>query len=445
MIFARRSIQHFINRLSETLPQEAVEKMVLNLKRNVRASLDFEWEAAVLFALSNIGSIEYESDHGGNSRADVTFRLSDQETVSFIADIATVSDSGLEKENPILMLSDYVQEKARSLGLSGGFQYRVEGNQVGKRFGDSKVKLAMPDEKQLRAYIDRHVTPQLRKIKESKPEEADILINEPYRISLTYRKDTSGSWGSHASYTTAYSLTRNPISTSLKGEKKQQLSRTEFEGCKGIILCDGSCDIFRTQPNAGTSAYSKHEIIRDFLRQNTSIAFVAAIWVEQPHGGVFDPPQSRRLHFELFQNSAARYPLNEEMGRLLHRIPDFLPEPVNTALAAVRGIAANKYGIGKSHYGKSEVGIEKGSTVVRISSRALLGLLAGQTTPQRFSEDHWPNRREPSGGANNPFVNVVEGGMMIEMVTVEHNADEDDDWITFKLSYPDVATSPFQV
>ena len=444
MIFARRSIQRFINRLSETLPQEPVEELVRKLNRKDRASLSSEWEAAVLFALTSIGRIDYERAHGGTRHADVTFRLPGQGTVSFIADVTTVSDTGLEDENPIPMLSNFLHEKAKSVGLSGGFQYRVEGDPVGKRFGDRKIKLAMPDKKQLRAYLDMHVTPHLRQIKEAGLEVADIPINEPYRISITYRKNASASWGSHPSYTTAYSLTKNPISTSLK-EKARQLSETGFEGCKGIFLCDGSCEIFGTRPNAGTGAYSKQEIVGDFLRQNTSIAFVAMIWVEQPRRGVFDPPQSLRLHFRLFQNPTTRFPLNDEMDRLLHRIPGFLPVPATTALAALRGIAAKRYGVGKSHYGRSEVGIERGSRVIRISSRALLGLLAGQTTPSRFSEDHWPDPTGSAGGTNNPFVNAVNGGMMIEMVAVEHNTDEDDDWITFKLSWPDVATSPFRV
>ena len=180
MIFARRSIQRFINRLSETLPQRAVEKIALNLNRNDRASLDFEWEAAVLFALNNVGNIEYESDHGGERHADVTLRCLGQEIVSFVADIATVSDSGLEEENPLSLLLDYLQQKAQSLRLCGGFQYRVEGNQVGKRFGNRKVQLAMPNKKQLRSYLDRHVMPQLRTIKESEIENADILISEPF-------------------------------------------------------------------------------------------------------------------------------------------------------------------------------------------------------------------------------------------------------------------------
>ena len=227
MIFARRSIQRFIDRLSETLPQATVERLVRNLNQNNHASLGFEWEVVVLFTLDRLGEIDYEFDHGGESLPDVTFRLSGQETVCFVADVATVSDRGREEENPIRMLSDFLHEKARALGMPGGFQYRVEGDQTGKRFGDRKVKLAMPHHKKLRVFLEKHVTPRLREIKETGLDEAEIPISEPYRILITYRKDATVSWGSHPSYTAAYSLTKNPVYTSLKGKAKQ-LSRSGF-------------------------------------------------------------------------------------------------------------------------------------------------------------------------------------------------------------------------
>ena len=46
---------------------------------------------------------------------------------------------------------------------------------------------------------------------------------------------------------------------------------------------------------------------------------------------------------------------------------------------------------------------------------------------------------------NNPFGKAVERSMMIEQVSVERNADEDDDWITLTLSPADAATIPFYV
>ena len=108
MIFARRSIQRFIDQISQTLPQVSISKLVQKLNRNDRASLDFEWEAAVLFALHQVGKIAYETNHGGKGFPDVTFRLPDKKGIGFVADITAVSDSGLEDENPTRMLSEFL-------------------------------------------------------------------------------------------------------------------------------------------------------------------------------------------------------------------------------------------------------------------------------------------------------------------------------------------------
>ena len=282
-------------------------------------------------------------------------------------------------------------------------------------------------------------TPRLREIKKTGLDEAEIPISEPYRISITYRKDATASWSDYPSYTIAYSLTKNPVYTSLKGKAKQ-LSRSGFEECKGIILCDGSCALLGSQLRGGGN-YSGQEIIEDFLRQNSSISFVVTLRVEQPHKGVFGNSQGRRLHVKVFQSHPARFPLDDEIAQLLQQIPDFLPVPVNTALNAVYGIEAGEYGIGKTHYG----GFEISSTSIRISSRALLDLLAGTTDPSRFAEDHWPKQIRTTEGTNNPFAAALARGMTIEAVAVEHREDEDDDWITFDFSWPDVAMTPFQL
>ena len=443
MVFSRRSIQRFINALSKTLPTEAVEELVEKLNHNDRASLSFEWETAIMFALGQFGKVDYECDHGGTRYADVTFSLSDPNIVSFVAEITTVSDRGLEEENPVSFLLNLLHEKAHTLGLTGGFQYRIEGDYPGKHYGDRKVQLAMPHKKQLRAYLDREIVPQLQRIKNSGVEIAEISAKKPYRMSIVYRNNVSGSSGSHPTFSVAYSLTRNPIYTSLKS-KGRQLSEIGFGGCRGVFLCDGSCDLFRTEPNAGTPDYSMLEIIRDFLRQNRSIAFVAVIWVELPRRGVFEAPQKLRLCFKLIQNKFARYPLDEKVAKLLQEIPAFLPAPVNTATGGVRRTEAGKYGIGKTHYGGSTVRFGSKSTSVRLSSRAVLDLLAGTTDPLRFSEDHWPERSATSNRGSNPFAAAVAQGMTIQAASVEHREDEDDDWITFELSWPDVAVAPFQ-
>ena len=65
MVFSRRLIQRFISSLSKTLPTGAVAEVVEKLNHNDRASLSFEWETAVMFALGQFGKVDYECDHGG--------------------------------------------------------------------------------------------------------------------------------------------------------------------------------------------------------------------------------------------------------------------------------------------------------------------------------------------------------------------------------------------
>lgn len=441
MIFARRSIQKFIDRLSGKLPQEAIGKLVQKLNRNDRQSLDFEWEVSLLFALEQIGTVEYEICHGGKSLPDVTFRLPGKRNVCFVAEVATVSDRGLEEENPVRMFEDFLHEKTRAFEIPGGFSYSVEGTPVGERYWDRKVKLAMPGRKKLRAFLEKHLTPRLREIKESGLEEADISINEEsFRISITYRKGGTGFSGGHVSYTAAYSLHRNPVYTSLKG-KARRLAQSDFGGCKGIFLCDGWCDLLDSQFSSSPS-YGIGEIIGDFLRQNSSISFVVTLWVKQPYRGVFDGPQHPRLHVKVFPNPTARFPLSNKTAQSLQKIPALLPKPVNEAVNAVYRIEAGRCAIGETHYGGSTLRDCNDGISIRISSRALLDLLAGKIDPSKFTEDHWPAPDYPGTGRNNPFVKAIDWGMMIETLSIERKEDEDDDWITFKLA-PDVALKPF--
>ena len=442
MIFSRRSIQHFIYKLSEALPQDVIARLVQNLNRNNQASLAYEWEVAVLFALNQLGNIEYEVCHGGESALDVTFRLPSHENIAFIADIATVSDRGLEDENPIELLSRFLHRKAQALGLPGGFSYRVEGSPIGHRFDNRKLKLAMPNRKELHTFLEEHITPRLRQIKEAAQDRADLSINDdPYQISITYDKNYSMSSGSYPSYTTAYSLEKNPVYTSLKA-KKRQLAKSGFEGCKGIILCDGSCVLLASQHPTGSMSYSDLDVIGNFLRQNKSVSFIITIWIEQTFVGVFGGLQAPQLRIKIFLNPYARFPLDDEIAQSFQQLNKFLPAPIVNANMAAHKIQAGEYSTGISYYGGSTVSYGMPRSI-RISSRALLDLLAGKTDPTSFARDHWRPRYSSSAQTENPFQAASMEGMMIKSISVERQNDEDDDWVTFELEY-DVAVSPFR-
>ena len=442
MIFARRSIQTFIDKLSEKLSRDTVGKLVRSLNRNDHASLGFEWETAVLFALNQLGELGYEANHGGNSLPDVTFYLPGQNKVSFIADIATVSDRGLEDENPVGMFMTLFQEKARDLGLVGGFEFRIEGTRHGKGYQDYKVKLLIPRRNELSEYLEKHITPKLQAIKETGLDKAEIALGDPYKISVSYRRDTNISASSYPSYTTAYSLARNPIYTTLK-TKARQLSRSGFKGRKGIILCDGSCSLLGDR-SSGHISYSDQQIIENFLRQHTSISFVATLWVEQPDRVFLSNWQRPQLQIRAYRNPYAKFLIDDNSVRILRAIPSLLPIPVNTALNAANGIKHGKSGIGDSFYGGSSMTYDNFSNTVKISSRSLLELLAGKRDSKEYIHNHWSKHSGKGGDISNPFEVALHQGMTIKSASIEYMEQEDDDWITFKLSGPDPAVKPFR-
>jgi hypothetical protein len=81
-------------------------------------------------------------------------------------------------------------------------------------------------------------------------------------------------------------------------------------------------------------------------------------------------------------------------------------------------------------------------TCVRLSSRALQRLLAGEITVNDFIAAHgWNDGRGPS----NPFARMARSGRMISKIEVEGAGDKDDDWLTFSFGPTDPALAPFCV
>ena len=77
---------------------------------------------------------------------------------------------------------------------------------------------------------------------------------------------------------------------------------------------------------------------------------------------------------------------------------------------------------------------------MRISSRALQSLLAGDITSQQFNYAHG------FVGDLNPFKDQMDAGHMIKSIGIERSADYDDDWLVFQFGTKrDPAISNFEV
>jgi hypothetical protein len=241
-MFARRSLQRLLNELESKLSFEARQKLVRELNRQDASALGYEWELALLFALSHVGQVTYEAEsHAGTSRLDITFVEGQGGPIRFVADVAMISGNGLEAENPVMRFSQSLHRLKRKCGLPGVLNYDIKGESAGRNNRDRKMRLKLPRVAELDRFLESHVGPEFRRIAEEKRAVATIAVNEPgIEFSVAYAEGQRYGGGHYPSYTAAYSPTRNPVYTALKA-KAQQLKKSGATDAFGIFLCDGGC------------------------------------------------------------------------------------------------------------------------------------------------------------------------------------------------------------
>jgi hypothetical protein len=419
-IFARRTLQRFIDNNASFMTAAQLAKLVKGLNRAGEQSLDTEWEAAVLYALSLLGPVVHEPILGGTSRIDVQFGAGLQ--TQFVADIATVSSRGLERANPLRGFRQELTRRLKRAGFSGsGFNLRVEGRDEGNE-RHRVHRLLLPQKSDFPQVFDSSFAAFLN----------DCLANPTTRRSFTKKVGNSidltigfipGQQGfvmSHPSYEVAYSLDNNPVRNVLS-RKAVQLGKARWPGAKGIILCEADYNLRRM-----TGGYSPDKIVMDFLRQKSSVAFVLIL------AAVVDPQVTRlgladdtRVYSKLILNSTAEVQLERQATEILQRVANQLPRPINNGVNALYQLS------GQSPQGRSFIGgFQVSGNSVRISARTLLAVLAGQLDqPPQITE---------------LFRRKMAQHMTINAAQVEAQADQDDDWITFHFREYDPAIAPLK-
>src|ERR1051326_5031067 len=216
-MFARRSLQRLLDELKDTLSPTACAKLAHELNRKDASALGFEWELALLSALARAGDITYEAkSDSGPRRPDITFVEKDG-AIRFVADVTTVSDAGLEEENPVMRFSQSLHRLKRKYRLPGSLNYQVAAVTEGPTNYNRKTRLKLPKLSDLDKFLAEHVGPEFQRIADEKRTAASITVNEPgVRFSVTYDEKQPYGGGGYPSYTAAQSRTRNPVYTALK-------------------------------------------------------------------------------------------------------------------------------------------------------------------------------------------------------------------------------------
>jgi hypothetical protein len=437
-MFARRSLQRLLDDLEGKLSPEARQKLVQELNRQNTSALGYEWELALLFALSRVGHVTYESEsHAGSRRPDITFVEKQGGSIRFVADVATISDAGIDGENPVMRFSQSLHRLKMKCGLPGVLNYDIKGDSAGRSERDRKMKLKLPRLADLDKFLETHVGPEFRRISEEKRTTATITINQPgVEFSVTYVEGQRYGSGHHPSYTAAYSTTRNPVYTTLKA-KARQLKGSGATDAFGIFLCDGGCTLL-SRTGRQPQQVSVDEVIAEFFRQNSSVSFVVILLFPptraQPFTGIV---KELKITGRIYTNPRSTNALSAEtLLNLINRGLSALPQPVATPRDALYWIARSEGNVGQTIGGITHGGGLMSETI-KMSARKIHELLAGRMTARELFSEY----ERPSSPFQNPFERALRQGLTMDAITLTKTLDGDDDLLEIRFGIADPAIS----
>jgi hypothetical protein len=307
-------------------------------------------------------------------------------------------------------------------------------------YRERQIKLKIPNKKEIdiNKFIQANFSDFINSIKNNPHDSLSLQIEEDrvsIRVLYNPEDQFSSIGGGHRSYTVPYSLKENPIYRQLT-KKAEKLRKSNYPGILGIFLCDGGCDSLNKNMYT-PSGYSQEDIIKEFFRKNTSISFVVVFTPEEKRG--VDGSTRKYIKSKFYGNHNARYPVGDAFGNYLQRICNFIPSPESMPVNAISHLKSKK-AEGLPNYG----GYQMSGDEIKISSRMIVELLGGVLDYKKFDEDHKACRSDKQNPVSEFFRGQLRDGKMIEEISVEKCANEDDDWIRFKFGGKDAAISEFQ-
>jgi len=424
-IFSRRTIQRLINENALFLNKEQLENFIKKLNKG---DLNFEWEIVLLNVFSKLGKVTYEPIfENSEKKIDILFSSENKDRFEFLAEITTVSDYFVERENPLGYLEDKLFEIEIKNNLPGNFEFEVRGNSAADTYLKKKQKLSIPNktdfdkevfDKDFKVFIIEILKePHKSKIHHLKRKEIDLKITYSFN-EITYSIIPS--------YKEILTLKDNTIWNTLLRKYKDQLKKVNYAGHLGIIICDGDCQSFK---DISASWYGKTsgDVIRHFLRVKPKVSFVLMLYIKQPH----NTRENHEIVCRIFKGINYDNNLENFFSYFQRNIEKLFPIPEQTAANALNFIKTSTANIGISFFGEGMASSDE----IKISSRTLLDLLSGKITYEEFPEEY-----------KNYLKRKASEGKLIDEIEIEKAPNEkDDDWLTIKFGEPDAAVSPFKI
>lgn len=427
-----------LNDIASWMPGKPLTDLLgrLNAARSNR--LPQMWELVWLYALGTVVSVEHERPLP-NGRPDIWFSVSNgSRLIPVVADITTLSDSALDSANPFERLSEAVHQQARKTGMQeGGFHVAVSHVEAGAS-GSKNVQLLIPTGPAFEQLVKRHLKPFAQRVAAYPTVPNMLEVDEPgAKFTVEYKGPSQYSGGSHRAYDGALSRENNVLFNRLS-DKTRQLRGAPEGAVRMLVICDGDCSLLsRNHPMEGFSA---QQIAEHFLRGSQTIDLALLVTVGEESVLNFARRNHRYLRCSLFAATAGR-PAHltdsviEAVRRVFEDVIKKLPEPRMMPNNALRRNFDSEWSA------SMEGGYRQSGDRIKVSARAVLELLAGAMTYERFAEIHgWAE------GQFNMFRSCLESGRLFRSAKIESlGADQDDDWLEFEFGPPDPAISAFRL
>lgn len=421
-IFSRRTIQRIINENASFITEDQSANQIKKLNEG---DLSFEWEVVLLNIFGRIGKVIHEPPFENSARKiDVLFSTQITDKVEFLADIVTISDSFAEKENPLEYLDNKLLQIQLENNLPGGFGIQVTGNTAQITYLRKKQKLSIPNKSNFdKEIFNNDFKSFIKNVIKFPNQENELHIDrDGINLKIIYSLGRTIS-SSHPSYKEIIGIEDNTLWRTLI-RKYNQIKETDYQGHIGIIVCDGDCQSLK---DFSASWYGKTsgDVIRHFLRKKHRVSFVLVCYVEQS----FDYGVENKIICKIFRGMNFDDNLTEFFTYFENNIKNIFPIPERDARNALNLVKTEPKNEGRSFFGSGVMGGDE----IKISSRALLDLLAGKITYEEFPEDY-----------KEFFQRKLSEGKLINDVSIEMETERDDDWISFQFGEPDPAITSYK-
>jgi hypothetical protein len=437
-IFTRRAMQQMLDDIASWMPEKPLSDLVGRLNAAQTNRLPQMWELVWLYALGAVLTVEHERALP-NGKPDVWFSVSEgDQHVPVVADITTVSDSALDSANPFERLSEAVHQQARKAGIQGGGFHVVASHLEAGVSGVTKVQLLIPTGPAFEQLVKRQLKPFAQRVAADPTTPNMLEVDEPgAKFTVAYKGPSRYSGGSHRAYDSVLSLENNVLFNRLR-DKTRQLRGAPEGAVRMLVVCDGDCALLgRDRPMEGFSA---QQVAEHFLRGSRTIDLVLLVTVVEESVSGFARRDHRYLRCGLVA-AASGWPAHlsagvvEAVKRVFEEAISKLPEPRMMPNNAVRRNLDSEWSA------SMEGGYEQGGDRIKISARAVLELLAGAMTYERFAAVHgWTE------GRFDIFRSRLASGQLFRSARIESlGSSEDDDWLEFEFGPPDPAISAFRL